>query len=80
MTNMSDSRELYGRRVMRLVVLAIVVELALWVVTRLGPALAPLMTSVYVIVAALFALAIWHARHRSGADRRHDERRHSNDS
>lgn len=64
------------RRVVGLVVAGLVVEAALVWVVRLAPALDVIMRPVYVFVAALFALAIWHASHRHG-QRRHGDRRHA---
>ena len=64
-------------RALRLGIVAGVLELALFVVGRLGPALANLMRIGMVIVATSFAYTIWHdARKRSGHDRRQTERRH----
>ena len=71
-------------RIVRLVALAIIVEVCLMAAARLQPALRGLFRPVAWIVAGLFVAAIAHAfrrRHKSdrrhSSDRRHTERRHS---
>jgi hypothetical protein len=64
------------KRVVGLVVAGLVVEAGLLFVVKLGPALAVIMHPVYVFVAVVFGLAIWHSSRRR-TDRRHDDRRHA---
>jgi hypothetical protein len=45
-------------------------------IVKLSPALGVLMRPIYVIVAILFGLAIWHGERRR-TDRRHGDRRHT---
>jgi hypothetical protein len=56
------------------VITGLVIELGLVLLVRLSPVLRVIMHPVYLIVAALFALAIWHASRRR-EDRRHGDRR-----
>jgi FtsH-binding integral membrane protein len=63
------------RRVVGLVITGLVIEVGLVVIVQLGPALRVIMHPVYVVVAALFAFAIWHASRRR-EERRHGDRRH----
>jgi hypothetical protein len=65
-----------AKRVVGLVIAGLVVEAGLLFVVKLGPALAVIMHPVYVVVAVLFGLAIWHSSRRR-TDRRHDDRRHA---
>ena len=74
----------YVVRMLRLAVLAIVSELAVFAVGHIAPAMATLLLPVYILVAALFAVAMWHAarrrpgherRHPGAGDRRHGDRR-----
>ena len=61
---------------MRLVIIAGLLELALFLVARAGPALASLMRIGMVIVATWFSFTVWHdARERTLNDRRQGERR-----
>lgn len=62
------------RRIVALVAGGLVVEAALLGVVKLAPAMAVIMQPVYLVVAILFALAIWHGGRRR-ADRRHGDRR-----
>jgi hypothetical protein len=71
----TSSTEPRVRRVVGLVITGLVIELGLVFVVRLSPVLRVIMHPVYVVVAALFALAIWHASRRR-EDRRHGDRRH----
>jgi heme A synthase len=63
------------RRVVGLVITGLVIEIGLVIVVQLAPALRVIMHPVYLVVAVLFALAIWHASRRR-EDRRHGDRRH----
>jgi len=58
-----------------LLITGLVIEIGLVAIVTLAPALRVIMHPVYVVVAALFALAIWHASRRR-EDRRHGDRRH----
>ena len=71
-------------RMLRLALLAIASELAVFAVGHFAPAFRTLLLPVYLFVAGLFAFAIWHTarrrpgqeRRRAGAgDRRHGDRR-----
>jgi hypothetical protein len=64
------------KRIVALVVGGLVVEAVLLAIVTLSPALAVLMRPIYVIVAILFGLAIWHGERRR-TDRRHGDRRHT---
>ena len=64
------------KRVVGLVVAALVVEAGLLFVVSLAPAVAVIMHPVYLLVAAAFGVAIWHAARRR-EDRRHGDRRHA---
>ena len=64
------------RRVVGLVAVGLAVEAALLGVVKLAPAMGTIMHPVYVVVAVLFALAIWHSGRRR-TERRHGERRHA---
>jgi hypothetical protein len=68
-------------RVVRYVAALLVIELALFALARLAPAMATLFRPAYFVVAALFAVPIWHAsRARSpGHDRRQEDRRGQDD-
>ena len=64
-------------RVLRLTVIAVVVEGTLIGVAHLQPAMAGLFRSVYWVVGIVFAVLILRAlRRRKGGDRRHTDRRH----
>lgn len=64
-------------RVLRLIVIAILVEGALMGVGRWQPAMAGLFRSVYWVVGIVFLVLILRAlRRRKGGDRRHTDRRH----
>lgn len=63
-------------RVLILAAIAVAVEVALFSVGRLAPAMTTLLRPVYWVVGGLFALAMWHAsRQRATGDRRHNDRR-----
>jgi hypothetical protein len=63
-------------RVLILIAIAVVLEVALFSVGRVAPAIAGLMRPVYWVVGGLFAFAIGHAsRQRATGDRRHSDRR-----
>jgi membrane protein YdbS with pleckstrin-like domain len=64
-------------RIFWIVVISVVVEVGLYIVTILGPAMSDLVRPVYYIVALVAAITVWHAlRRRVGHDRRHGDRRH----
>lgn len=63
-------------RIFWIVLITVVIEVGLYIVVRLGPAMAHLMRPVYVVVAVICAFTVWHAlRRRPGNDRRHADRR-----
>jgi hypothetical protein len=65
-------------RILRYVIGIIAVELGLFIIARVAPALATLIRPAYWVVAALFVVPVWHATRRRapGHDRRHADRRH----
>lgn len=63
------------RRAIILIVAFGLVELGLFVVAYLSPALRVLMRPVYLIVAIPFLLSIYSATRRRHGDRRHGDRR-----
>ena len=64
-------------RLIWIVVITAEVELALFVLVKLGPVMEDLVRPVYWIVAIMGVLTLWHAlRRRTGTDRRHGDRRH----
>jgi uncharacterized membrane protein len=65
-------------RIFWIVLITVVVEVLLYILTILGPALDGLVRPVYIIVAVVAVLTVWHAlRRRVGHDRRHGDRRHA---
>ena len=65
------------RRIIRIAATVFVIEAALVVVAYLGPSMRVLLRPVYVVVALVGVLSIWHtAWRRSRQDRRHTDRRH----
>jgi len=72
-----DESDHYGlRRVAGLVLIAAVVEAALFLLARRAPAFAALFRPAYAVVLVAFAVPIWRAaRGRGGVDRRRAERR-----
>jgi hypothetical protein len=64
------------KRVVGLLIGGLVVEAILLAIVKLSPALGVIMHPVYVIVAILFGLAIWHNGRRR-TERRHGDRRHT---
>jgi len=64
------------RRIVSLLLGGLVIEAALVGVVRLSPALRVIMRPVYLIVAVVFMLAIWHVSRRR-ENRRHGDRRHA---
>ena len=57
--------------------MVVVIEAALVLIAYLGPAMRLLLRPVYVIVALIGVLSVWHAAwRRSRDDRRHADRRH----
>jgi hypothetical protein len=71
------SERAYVTRIVRFVVTLVVIELLLFVIAKLAPAMATLFRPVYWIVAALFVVPIWHAARKRapGHDRRQADRR-----
>ena len=65
------------RRAVVLIVAFGLIELGLFLVVYLSPALGVLMRPVYVIVAIAFLLSLHAATRRRHGDRRHGDRRHS---
>jgi len=76
MSPRAPSEPLRTKRIVGLLVGGLVVEAALVAIVKLAPALAVIMRPVYVIVAILFGVAIWHSERRR-TDRRHGDRRHA---
>jgi hypothetical protein len=65
------------RRIIRIAATVFAIEAALVLVAYLGPSMRVLLRPVYVIVALIGVLSIWHtAWRRSRDDRRHTDRRH----
>jgi len=65
------------RRIIRIAAMVVVIEAALVLIAYLGPAMRLLLRPVYVIVALIGVLSVWHAAwRRSRDDRRHADRRH----
>jgi hypothetical protein len=69
---------------LRLVLLGLIAEMAVFAVGHFAPAMKTLLPPVYALVAVLFAGAIWRAmrrrpgherRHAGAGDRRHRDRR-----
>jgi hypothetical protein len=57
---------------LRLAVLGLIAEMAVFAVGHFAPAMTTLLPPVYLLVAVLFAGAIWHAlRRHPGRERRH---------
>ncbi len=65
------------KRIVALVGGGLVVEAVLLAIVKLSPALAVIMHPIYLIVALLFGLTIWHSERRR-VERRHGDRRHAN--
>ena len=64
-------------RGLRRLIAGVVVEAALLVIAKLGPALRSLVWLGMVIVALVVAISLWQSvRPRARDDRRHEERRH----
>jgi len=65
------------RRIIRIAATVFVIEAALVLIAYLGPSMRVLLRPVYVVVALVGVLSIWHsAWRRSRQDRRHTDRRH----
>jgi hypothetical protein len=75
MSPRASSEPLRTKRIVGLIIGGLAVEAVLLAIVELSPALRVLMRPVYVIVAILFGLAIWHSERRR-TDRRHGDRRH----
>jgi hypothetical protein len=59
-----------------IVAITIVIEIGLFVVVKLGPAMEDLVRPVYWVVAGIGVVTTWHAlRRHPGTDRRHGDRR-----
>jgi hypothetical protein len=66
-----------GTRIFWIVVITLVVEVGLFIVGMLGPALRGLLPPVYGLVLVVAVITVWHAlRRRPGHDRRRGDRRH----
>ena len=66
------------RRVLRIVIAGVIIEVALALIAHFAPAAAGLLRPIYWIVAAICLIGIVHAlRKRSGHDRRVKDRRTS---
>jgi hypothetical protein len=64
-------------RLIWIVAITVTIEIALYVLVRLGPAMEDLVRPVYWVVAAIGVVTVWHAlRRHSGGDRRNGDRRH----
>ena len=63
-------------RLIWIVSITVVIELALFILVKLAPAMEDLVRPVYWIVAGIGVITTWHAlRRHPGTDRRHGERR-----
>ncbi|MDB4874362.1 MAG: hypothetical protein JWM41_808 [Gemmatimonadetes bacterium] len=73
-------QQAYFLRMIRLAVLGLVAEMAVFATGYIAPAMTTLLRPIYILVAVLFLFALWHAaRRRPGHDRRHNapgDRRH----
>jgi hypothetical protein len=67
-------------RIIHLIIMALVLEAAIFVLGYFGPAMRPLLIWVYPAVALIFVIVIWRARSRHQDDRRHGKRRHPSDT
>lgn len=64
-------------RLIWIAAITVAIEIALYVLVLLGPALEDLVRPVYWVVAAIGLATTWHAlRRQPGGDRRHADRRH----
>lgn len=64
------------RRVLSIILLALLLELALYGIAHLAPAMAGLVRSVYIVVAVVaLILLVQSLRRRENGDRRQEERR-----
>lgn len=65
-------------RLIWIIAITIAVEIALFVLVKLGPVMEDLVRPVYWVVAVMGVATAWHAlRRHSGNDRRRGDRRHS---
>jgi hypothetical protein len=65
-------------RLIWIVAITVTIEVALFVLVKLGPALDDLVRPVYWVVAGIGVVTTVHAlRRHTGNDRRHADRRHS---
>jgi hypothetical protein len=63
-------------RIIWIVAITVAIELGLFILVKLGPAMEDLVRPVYWIVAAIGVGTTWHAlRRHPGTDRRHGDRR-----
>lgn len=77
---MSDSPKRVARarhtRLIWIAAITVVIEIALYVLVLLGPAMEDLVRPVYWVVAAIGVATAWHAlRRQPDGDRRHADRR-----
>jgi hypothetical protein len=74
---MATSNQAHIRRIIRYVAAVVAIELALFAIAYMAPAMKTLLQPVYWIVLVLFVVPIWHAARSRGAghDRRHSDRR-----
>lgn len=64
-------------RLIWIVAITVTIEVGLFVLVKLGPAMEDLVRPVYWVVAAIGVVTTWHAlRRHKGNDRRHADRRH----
>jgi uncharacterized membrane protein YhhN len=63
-------------RLIWIVAITVAVEIGLFILVKVGPALEDLVRPVYWVVAAIGVITTWHAlRRHPGTDRRHADRR-----
>ena len=73
-----ETRRARRTRLIWIVAITVVMEIALFALVKLGPAFEDLVRPVYWIVAAIGLVTAWHAlRRQPGGDRRQADRRHS---
>ena len=71
-----DPDQARAKRIFWIVVITLVVEVGLYILGVLGPAMRGLIRPVYAIVLIVAAATVWHAiRRRPGHDRRRGDRR-----
>lgn len=68
---MDSNQQAHTVRMLRLTILWLVAEVAVFAVGHFAPAMTTLLPPVYALVAVLFVAALWHAlRRRPGHERR----------